>query len=91
MDFLIGRIPLSYGPMKYNLVLSDNSPYYDTMNISYSFSDNLSYDFAILSMVPQLSKDEQEIMEEKYIASRNAFYYGINYKFYENLFLVLVL
>ncbi len=86
MDFLIGRIPLSYGPMKYNLVLSDNSPYYDTMNISYSFSDNLSYDFAILSMVPQLSKDEQEKMEEKYIASRNAFYNGINYKFNENLF-----
>ena len=85
-DFLIGRIPLSYGPMKYNLVLSDNSPYYDTMNISYSFSDNLSYDFAILSMVPQLSKDEQEKMEEKYIASRNAFYNGINYKFNENLF-----
>jgi aspartyl-tRNA synthetase len=85
-DFLIGRIPLSYGPMKYNLVLSDNSPYYDTMNISYSFSDNLSYDFAILSMVPQLSKNEQEKMEEKYIASRNAFYNGINYKFNENLF-----
>jgi hypothetical protein len=86
IDFLIGRIPLSYGPMKYNLVLSDNSPYYDTMNISYSFSDNLSYDFAILSMVPQLSNNEQEKMEEKYIASRNAFYNGINYKFNENLF-----
>ena len=28
-------------------------------------------------MVPQLSKDEQEKMEEKYIASRNAFYNGI--------------
>src|SRR5690606_37835642 len=50
-DFLIGRIPLSYGPMKYNLVLSDNSPYYDAMNISYNLSDKLSYDFAILSMV----------------------------------------
>ena len=85
-DFLIGRIPLSYGPMKYNLVLSDNSPYYDAMNISYNLSDKLSYDFAILSMVPQLSKNEQEKMEEQFVNFRNAFYNGINYKFSENLF-----
>lgn len=86
-DFLIGRIPLSYGPMKYNLVLSDNSPYYDTMNICFNISDNLNYDFAILSMVPQLSKNEQEKMEGEYVASRNAFYNGINYKLNENLFI----
>ncbi|MDY6894054.1 MAG: hypothetical protein SVO01_01355, partial [Thermotogota bacterium] len=55
LSFLLGRVPLSYGPMKYNLVLSDNSPYYDTLAISYSFNDKLDYDFSVLSMVPMLS------------------------------------
>ena len=37
-------------------------------------------------MVPQLSKNEQEKMEEQFVNFRNAFYNGINYKFSENLF-----
>ena len=43
-DFLIGRIPLSYGPMKYNLVLSKKTTKKNAMNIYYNITDKLSYD-----------------------------------------------
>ncbi|PNR96901.1 hypothetical protein [Petrotoga olearia] len=87
LSFLVGRVPLSYGPMKYNLVVSDNSPYYDTLTISYSFNDKLDYDFSVLSMVPLLSKEEYAAMDEEFIAFRNAFYNGLNYTPNEKLFL----
>jgi hypothetical protein len=87
LSFLVGRVPLSYGPMKYNLVLSDNSPYYDTLAISYSFNDKLDYDFSVLSMVPLLSKEEYAAMDDEFIAFRNAFYNGLNYNPNEKLYL----
>jgi len=87
LSFLLGRVPLSYGPMKYNLVLSDNSPYYDTLAISYSFNDKLDYDFSVLSMVPMLSDEEYVTMADDFIAFRSAFYNGLNYNPNEKLYL----
>ncbi|PNR95399.1 hypothetical protein [Petrotoga sp. 9PWA.NaAc.5.4] len=88
-SFLIGRMPLSYGTMKYNLVLSDNSAYYDTFNLSYNFSHNINYDFAMLSMVPMLSQseyDKQRAIDEDFVSLRNAFYNGLNYNYNEKIF-----
>ncbi|RAO99493.1 hypothetical protein PW5551_03110 [Petrotoga sp. 9PW.55.5.1] len=87
LSFFVGRVPLSYGPMKYNLVLSDNSPYYDTFAFSYRFNSQIDYDFAIISMVPMMSKQEYEKMDEDFIAFRNAFYNGLNYNPNEKLYL----
>lgn len=74
IDFSFGRNTISYGPLKYNLLLSDSAPYYDNLSMRVK-SGNLNYSFSALSSIPMLSKQEydQQFSFGNFYAYRNTF------------------
>ncbi|MGM0640808.1 MAG: hypothetical protein ACQESN_05250 [Thermotogota bacterium] len=82
-SFLIGRNKLSIGPLKYDLLLSESTPYYDNFSFNYSINKNFDYRFSWVSSIPFMSKEEySEYFENQESLSgyRNDFVNNINYK-----------
>ena len=86
-SFIIGRNKISFGPLKYDLLLSENAPYYDNFSFKYKINNNFDYSFSWISSIPFMSKEEySEYFESQDSLSgyRNDFVNNISYKYNNN-------
>ncbi|BBE30705.1 hypothetical protein OSSY52_08460 [Tepiditoga spiralis] len=81
-EFILGRTQLSSGPLDYDLLLSNNAPYYDNMSLKVFFQNNIYYRFSMLSSVPFMSKEEYTYLFNHNIKEgyRNDFFNSLHLK-----------
>ena len=81
-EFILGRTQLSSGPLEYDLLLSDTSPYYDNMSLKIFLTNNIYYRFSMLSSVPFMSKEEYTYLFNNNIKEgyRNDFFNSLHFK-----------
>jgi len=88
-SFILGRNKVSTGPLKYDLLLSEASPYYDNFTFKYDFENKLNYRFSWLSSIPFMSTEEySEYFENQETLSgyRNDFVNTLNFNYNNNHF-----